>query len=609
MAYHIEGKDIVINGFEEGIADSPHKGISDIRNVDLISVPGEASVAFATANTITQTPLTSKTFTASSSGGLLLTWAGGTALADNTAVTVVNSGGALPTGLVIDTAYYVRDTTATTFRLALTAGGTAIAYTDAGTGTQSFSTINMGKPKFQTVGIAAAQTQTTSGYYYFALDDNGRVWYFNAGTQWVYMKNLGPDAEDDAGGPERGNGLAVWKNYLFVFRTQQISVIKVLDATIGIEPIDYLTNFSNWTKSWNSVSGPWSTANFPFDIGHYAMVGPTDDVLYFCNTAFIGSIAQNAGSVFAPGTPATYTLNTSALALPLNETAQCLAQLGTNLLVGGLQNIVYSWDRISVGYNPIFISENGTFRIVTSNTTAYFFSGQRGRIYLCNGSQAQLFKKMPDHLSGTVNPYYTWGDALTNRNQIYFGVQATNNAGVAINQYGGLWAIDLVSKAIRMVNQMSYGSYAGIVTALCPLFGPTTNDGFGLLMGWYTSSNTTAGIDKGSATPYTGGQSYVDSDLIPIGTFIRPQTPAQVEWKTTAPLVAGESVALYYRLQFTDSYTLINTSSTAGIFSDKFTTNFEKAQWLQMRAVLTSTASTPSYCRLTEMRIRDYPST
>jgi len=606
MSYKLEGKDIVVSGFDGGIADSPYKGISDIRNVDLISIPEEASVAFKTTTTITQSPLATQAFTASSSSGLLLTWAGGTALADNTAVTVANSGGALPTGLAVDTAYYVINSTATTFKLALTAGGAAIAFTDAGTGTHTFSTINMGKPKFKST--ASSTALGVLAYYYFLLDANGRAWYYYQQSQWVYMKNLGAGNENTAGVTENGNGLVFWKNYLLVFRWQNIAIIQVIDAS-GINTITELTTAGNWTVAWQSMIGPWSTSNYPTNVSHAAIAGPTDDVVYFCNTAFIGTIMQNAGTVFAPGTAATFTFNASALALPLAEIAQCLAQLGTNILAGGLYNIVYSWDRVSPGYLPIFISENLVAQIVTTNTTAYFFAGQRGRIFECNGSQAQLFKKVPDHLSNTVNPYYTWGGALTSRNQLYFGVQATDNARVAINQYGGLWAIDLDSKAIRLVNRLSYASYAGIASSLTTVLGPTTSDGFGLLIGWFT---TVGGVDKGSSAPYSGGESYVDSDMMPLGTFLDPFTPTQVEWKTSVGIGANgtsESVALYYRTNLSDSFTLIgSTSSTTGQISDMYQVNFQKAQWVQLRAVLTSNATTPTYCRLTEFRIRDWPS-
>jgi len=76
-------------------------------------------------------------FVASSSSGLLLTdTAHG--LVDGRAITVTTAG-TLPTGLSADVNYYVRDKTADTFKVALTQGGTAIAWTDAGSGTHTWA--------------------------------------------------------------------------------------------------------------------------------------------------------------------------------------------------------------------------------------------------------------------------------------------------------------------------------------------------------------------------------------------------------------------------------------------------------------------------------------
>ena len=50
MAYSFDNYDdaLVIDGWEKGVADSPHSGLSDMRNINIISVPGESSVNFST---------------------------------------------------------------------------------------------------------------------------------------------------------------------------------------------------------------------------------------------------------------------------------------------------------------------------------------------------------------------------------------------------------------------------------------------------------------------------------------------------------------------------------------------------------------------------------
>tara|TARA_R100001443_G_scaffold3021_1_gene9770 strand:+ start:594 stop:3230 length:2637 start_codon:yes stop_codon:yes gene_type:complete len=76
-------------------------------------------------------------FTASSSSGLLIT-DNTHGLSDGNIIQVANSGGALPGNLSASTNYHVRDKTTNTFKLATSAGGSAIAYSSAGSGTNTW---------------------------------------------------------------------------------------------------------------------------------------------------------------------------------------------------------------------------------------------------------------------------------------------------------------------------------------------------------------------------------------------------------------------------------------------------------------------------------------
>ena len=98
-----------------------------------------------------------KAFTVSSSSGLLVTSASH-GLIDTQRISVSNSGGALPTGLAVGEEYYVRDKTDNTFKLALSSGGTAIAYTNAGSGTHSWATK-------QVTGLAHLEGESLQVYY------------------------------------------------------------------------------------------------------------------------------------------------------------------------------------------------------------------------------------------------------------------------------------------------------------------------------------------------------------------------------------------------------------------------------------------------------------
>jgi len=182
-----------------------------------------------------------------------------------------------------------------------------------------------------------------------------------------------------------------------------------------------------------------------------------------CNGSGIGQIEQL--TTFDPTNASTYTATGTALIFPPFERANCIEQLGTNLLIGCSRNIMYSWSRdplnagVGSGGTPIEIPEAGITRIVAVNSNAYIFAGNRGRIYITNGANVTLYKKIPDHLSGTVEPYYQWGGAVYSRNQLYFSVSAFNSAtNTAIPNYGGIWAISTDTNAMRLTNILSYGT-------------------------------------------------------------------------------------------------------------------------------------------------------
>ena len=79
----------------------------------------------------------SGTFTASDSTGDLLATLASHGLSDDNRVKFSNSGGALPTGLSASTSYYIDVIDTNTFLVLDDRGGDPIAYTDAGTGTNT----------------------------------------------------------------------------------------------------------------------------------------------------------------------------------------------------------------------------------------------------------------------------------------------------------------------------------------------------------------------------------------------------------------------------------------------------------------------------------------
>lgn len=562
------------------------------------------NVVFTKSGDPTNVATRSVTFT---NGSSTITWSSALTFTSTTNI-FMSSFVVSATNLGIQT-YYIGNITGTTFKL----------YTDPqlsnvldvlGDITGTYDVPSFGTPVWSTQNNRFSNVSGVNDFYTFIIDSSGNAWYVRfiartatGGTIPVntiqYAGNIGHSST--ATGADFG--LAINWGYLF--------------AVIGskIDYIDLDTFFTTGPSTW--VYG-WKIDLNNTSYQHQSLAA-ADDVIYICNGGALASLLENVGSAFDPTNSSTYTYNTDALTLPSSEAAQCVAQLGTLLLVGGITSYIYPWDRVSTSYNyPLICADQNIVRIVSTNSNAYVFAGNRGRIYITNGQQVQLYKKIPDALSGAPDPYYTWEDAIYLRNKMYFTFSVSDNGGNALNSTGGIWAlgIDAGQTEIQIPtagslfgsNQLSYGTYGGT----CPVLfynQIALPGGYGICGAWVNSGT---GVDISVATPYTGTQTYIDADLMSVGTFERKKSFSQVEFKLSRNLVAGESVALSWRGNLTDSFTPIATnwqssktaSVTSGELSDVKFTDFEKVQWLQFRVFLTSVASSPSYVRLTELRLR-----
>jgi hypothetical protein len=601
MAYRLEGKDIVISGFEKGIAESPHLGIGDMRNIDIISVPGEASVNFSEVAATVPPAFNAIAFTAQDSGNTI-TISSTTGLYVGCAIVLnTNTAGGLSTGVV----YYVFNITATTFQVRLAAMiGSAINISSDGSGTlttyQYGNQRNLsgsGSPMSYYVDRNATNGIMNSIYL---VDHSNYVWLLMPASNsssipanaLVFMGNIG-----GAGASSSAiTGITIWNGYLILFYTSDTDYVDPSDPLTGSGPA------ANWVYSWETVT----VANASGRISVF--VSQEDGNIYWTSSTGLGSIIKTPGDTFDPTDSDTYTINLDAISLPENDRATCIGELGPLLYIGGQQSFVYVWDKLSPGFNNILtVPEVYVRNIIGVGQNAYVFAGNRGRIYITNGSSIDRWKKIPDYVTGTVTPYFTWRDASCARNQLYFSFTCVDNSDTDLTTVSGAWAIDLETEALRLLNKQTASGYSGttyMVTEMPYQNLGTLQAGSGIAMGWFVSPNY--GVDVGSSNPYSNYESYIDTDIIPVGTFIDPWSPTQIEWKTSAPLVSGEGIKISYRTNITSSFTQIGESTTAGAISDLYKANFQKAQWVQFRIELKSTNTTPSYARLTEIRIRDY---
>lgn len=511
------------------------------------------------------------------------------------AFTVSNTGGGLPTGLSANTVYYnlnTLNTISNTFQVSATKGGSAITISSAGTGTQNIVLIRPGYP------IGWTYDPNTGKYFILCYDSASavkiQVWEFNGTTNyWTLLSGNGQtkNGTDPTDGTHLG--IAVWKKYLFVFHDDRVDVCG--NGTTITQ--------ASWSNSWQTgltmsaspVSTLWGTIDF----------------LYFANGYKVGSLQENSGKTFAPGDATTYTWNTSALTLPSYDTISYMTELKTNLVIAS-GNKLYFWDQISTSFTyPLFIKEP-IFKVINIRNMLYIFAGYKGNIYTSNGYAIDFFKKIPDSFAGTsIDPQWKWGDVMSKHNKLYFGASVINPTpgGVmgifSINLSGGsvISALGVTDGALNYENQNYCGSNVASGTlenTLC-LINIDDNPYNNFLSAWY--SNGYGGMDFNDNTLYNNNEATIETDLIPVGTFLTPHTPQNIEFKLDTPLLTGDSISIYARSSLGETYKFVGTTSTEVLSANLGSLGLENMQWLQIKLIV-SCGSPSSFIRLREIRVR-----
>lgn len=393
------------------------------------------------------------------------------------------------------------------------------------------------------------------------------------------------------------SGLVVWQGYIVLFGLTYIDIA-------DLNTLFFSGPAAAWIYDWETITQSNNNAR----IG--AIVSQEDNSAYWTSSEGLGTIIEVPGETFDPTDDTTYEISSEAILLPSTDKATCLCELGSFIYIGGRNSFVYEWDKISPGFNTILtVPDTYINNLVGTGQNVFIFAGQRGRVYITNGASVDLFLKFSDYLTGIMNPYVRWYDANYSRGHLLFSAVASSNADAEQETIGGVWGVYLPTQSLRMLNKFTSSGYGGQGWMVAQMPIANLGDlpaGNGLIVGWYNDGEY--GVDVGSSDPYSNYESYIDTDFIPVGSFLTSWSPTQLEWKTSTPLVAGERVKISYRRNITESFTQVGESTTAGALSDLYKANFQKVQWVQFRIELQSTASSPSFVRLTEMRIRDWPS-
>lgn len=539
---------LIIKDFDQGMASSPHKGFGLFRNADIESHPGAVKVAKKPGTLFHS--ITEQTFTAVAATDICTVSA-------NVEANGVNFGGAavyftttdtLPAGLAINTIYFLIQTTSKTFQIATSyknsvgsAAGTQIDITDTGTGTHTMHQVPVG-----TIRHIVNDSRTGDK---FMVCSNGRVWYVPENRAYL-LHNSAIDTGATSVTNSNGQGLALspfsstTQTFLFVFRNNVIDVIDIYDST-AIEALA-------WSNGWQNLNSSAGSSN-----SHEVIEGQ-DAAIYFCDDRYVGSIIEKVDQVFVPGNSATYTYNNQALDLPPREIAQCLEELGTNLLIGGKTfNKIYPWNRVSDSFNlAISVPENSIKKMKNIGGTVYILAGTWGNIYLTQGSYVKHFQKLPFYATnngGSIikNPV-TWGGIANVNGTLLVGASAVTSGN------SGVWRIWPDGRMV-IDNIPSTGS-----TNVTTIY---AEDEF-YLMGYNGGADTFLSAQYGTIL-YTSFETVIQSPLYKVATDVQKATYSHMEVVLSKPATDG-NIRISWRPDLISAYTTIDSyaaDSSTYIFS------------------------------------------
>lgn len=476
--------------------------------------------------------------------------------------------GTLPAPLVAGTTYYITSVTpgATyTYQVSLTVGGSNIVFTTTGSGTitlhDNASILPLGNvtsidfsvnlpPPFQTAtllhytdtrGVVVAGSWQSATGDYALINPNG-VKYFVTLT----------------------NGSAV-----MTFRAP------VARFVIG--------SYSAW------LIDPSVTNYTPY-------VSKLDGNLYFSNGQYLGVIeAFNSNTVFNPGDPLSYTVNygITSISQP-SDVITGIAELNSNLVLTGNFDI-YTWDFVSSNVNTSNPVGEQVVKVINILNNLYILAGTKGNIYVSNGYSSQLYYKVPDSLSGTIDPVWHFGDVMVHRSKMWFQATCSTNAGT--NVLAGIFSL-IVSKQALGENASGFVFESQNSYGLIPAAGAKTTgalfdyeafstSGVDTYFSAWSNGASIGGTDYNTNIPWQTFEAVIESDLIPIGDLVGNQKHAfgNVEFKLDRPMVSGDRIRLSWRDSLTASYTVMGTSTT-NVLSEYFQSNINQAQWIQMKAEL-----------------------
>lgn len=471
--------------------------------------------------------------------------------------------GTLPTGITAGTIYYISvvDGGLQTFKVAdtlkkATDGSAFTAFSGSGTGTHTV--------EFIEPSAISYWTKNKQGKY-FALDDNGRVWFFN------YDGGVGtPPYLISGNTTSQPNGIIYYKGYILVFSASDIDALLDIQST---------TDTITWTLNFQSVT---------INTGQNANVflSLNDDSIYFYNGSIggryhqIGLLEENVGQTFNPASGTTFSMVADVVTVPFDDYNEIssINELSSNLLISSNAGNIYFWDKKSPSFTSyISISEKNIDKVVVSNNFAYVFAGNVGNVYVINTSSADLFFNIPKHLlqntyqDGVDNVVINYATII--KNNILFSASIITNdlsPNQKVNSFIG--KISLTNKKFTKLSSSSFGqlldrnsNQLSKINSILPIgenliisttiYSNSTSEST-----YYIESNLTKFSYDAGLTFFTYNnnyRAYAITGLISYGGIYSKKTLKELNISLARELTTGQGIKISYRRNDISSWTVL----------------------------------------------------
>lgn len=445
---------------------------------------------------------------------------------------------------------------------------------------------------FETPGLLRiANRPINDGVSYGALpvarvkDKYGNVWVLTTGA-------LFKNGSSYTGLNGTGYDLCIYKDYLFFSHGTSVGTVGPLAGPAVTE----LTTFSGLTSGYYHKlivdENPDSSA------GSYAV--------YVTNGNLISTI-RNFTSQASAGSLET------GLTLPDNEYAVTFDKVGNYLMIGTQTGSnyadrtnyrvanIYPWNKSTTdSFNvPVKLNEAGINAMISDGNKLYVSAGDRGNVYVANGSSYAKIKRIP------------WVE-----NRSFSKTTKTYPNAMSFSQDGNLLiGTSTLTDSFSgdYDNTSRHGIYEIAVSDGYPAhlkyIISTGNFGSGQILnigyidqqgsdvtsiGWQDGSSY--GVDATSFYTYTSYGAVFESGLFRVGTRLQRKTFDKLEFILTRPLVTGQGVRISYRKNLGEDYTEIGTfdyTTLGGVISHNTGALITDAETLQIKIELTQSGTDP----------------